>query len=49
MGTIVTDPETVLQYVSQGATFRQIISIRLVTMSKEMVVPAQIELIKLKG
>ncbi len=39
-GTIVTNPETVLQYVSQGATFRQIKGIKLVTMFKEMV-PAQ--------
>ena len=34
-GTLVTDPETVLRYVSQGATFRQIRGIRLLTMTKE--------------
>jgi uncharacterized protein (DUF4213/DUF364 family) len=33
-GTRVTDPETVLNYVSQGATFRQIKGIRLLTMMK---------------
>jgi uncharacterized protein (DUF4213/DUF364 family) len=36
-GTIVTKPEVVLQHVSQGATFRQIKGIKLVTMFKEMV------------
>lgn len=33
-GTIVVDIESVLRYVSQGATFRQIKGIRLVTMEK---------------
>jgi len=33
-GTQVTDPETVLRYVSQGATFRQIKGIRLLTMTE---------------
>ena len=37
-GTIVTNPEMVLQYVSQGATFRQIKGIKLVTMFKDMLV-----------
>ena len=36
-GTLVTDPETVLHCVSQGATFRQIKGIRLLTMTKEEV------------
>jgi uncharacterized protein (DUF4213/DUF364 family) len=31
-GTVVIDPEKVLRYVSQGATFRQIKGIRLLTM-----------------
>ena len=35
-GTLVTDPETVLRCVSQGATFRQIKGTRLLTMTKEM-------------
>jgi uncharacterized protein (DUF4213/DUF364 family) len=34
-GTLVTDPDTVLLGVSQGATFRQIKGIRLLTMTKE--------------
>jgi uncharacterized protein (DUF4213/DUF364 family) len=34
-GTLVIEPETVLRYVSQGATFRQIKGIRLLTMMKE--------------
>lgn len=34
-GTLVTDPELVLRYVSQGTTFRQIKGIRLLTMTKE--------------
>jgi len=34
-GTKVIDPETVLRCVSQGATFRQIKGIRLLTMRKE--------------
>ena len=34
-GTLVTDPELVLGYVSQGATFRQIKGTRLLTMMKE--------------
>ena len=34
-GTRVTDPDTVLNYVSQGATFRQIKGVRLLTMTKE--------------
>lgn len=34
-GTLVTDPETVLFYISQGATFRQIRGTRLLTMTKE--------------
>jgi len=34
-GTLVTDPEAVLRCVSQGATFRQIKGIRLLTMTKE--------------
>jgi uncharacterized protein (DUF4213/DUF364 family) len=33
-GTVVVDTELVLRYVSQGATFRQIKGIRLVTMEK---------------
>lgn len=33
-GTIVTDPETVLRCVSQGATFRQIKGKRLLTMER---------------
>lgn len=33
-GTIVVDPEAVLRYVSQGATFRQIKGVRLVTMRR---------------
>jgi len=37
-GTIVTDPQVVLQYVSQGATFRQIKGIKLVTMFKDMLI-----------
>ena len=32
-GTVVTDPETVLRCVSQGATFRQLSGIRLLTMT----------------
>jgi uncharacterized protein (DUF4213/DUF364 family) len=36
-GTLVTAPETVLRCVSQGATFRQIKGIRLLTMTKERV------------
>jgi len=34
-GTLVTDPDTVLNCVSQGSTFRQIRGIRLLTMTKE--------------
>jgi len=34
-GTLVTEPETVLYCVSQGATFRQIKGVRLLTMTKE--------------
>ena len=34
-GTLVIDPESVLRCVSQGATFRQIKGIRLLTMMKE--------------
>ena len=34
-GTQVTDPDTVLNCVSQGSTFRQIRGIRLLTMTKE--------------
>jgi uncharacterized protein len=34
-GTLVTDPESVLLSVSQGATFRQIKGIRLLTMKKD--------------
>ncbi len=34
-GTLVTDPDTVMLCVSQGATFRQIRGIRLLTMTKE--------------
>ena len=34
-GTQVTDPEEVLRHVSQGATFRQLKGIRLLTMTKE--------------
>lgn len=33
-GTLVTDPGLVLRYVNQGATFRQIKGIRLLTMMK---------------
>ncbi|MFC1994526.1 Rossmann-like domain-containing protein [Chloroflexota bacterium] len=33
-GTLVMDPETVLRCVSQGATFRQIKGVRLLTMEK---------------
>lgn len=33
-GTYVTDPETVLRFVSQGATFRQIKGVRLLTMER---------------
>ncbi len=33
-GTKVTDPETVLRCVSQGATFRQITGVRLLTMER---------------
>jgi uncharacterized protein (DUF4213/DUF364 family) len=33
-GTVVTDTDTVLRYVSQGATFRQLSGIRLLTMMK---------------
>lgn len=33
-GTLVTDPDSVLRGVSQGATFRQLKGIRLVTMTK---------------
>lgn len=34
-GTLVTDAERVLKYVSQGATFRQIKGIRLLTMTSD--------------
>ena len=34
-GTVVTDPESVLRCVSQGATFRQIKGIRLLTMKND--------------
>lgn len=34
-GTLVTDPDTVMLGVSQGATFRQIKGIRLLTMTRE--------------
>jgi uncharacterized protein (DUF4213/DUF364 family) len=34
-GTKVVDPETVLRYVSQGATFRQMKGVRLLTMKKQ--------------
>lgn len=34
-GTLVIDPECVLLYVSQGATFRQIEGVRLLTMQKQ--------------
>jgi len=34
-GTVVTDPETVLRCVSQGAIFRQIKGIRRLTMARE--------------
>jgi uncharacterized protein (DUF4213/DUF364 family) len=34
-GTRVVDPDTVLRYISQGATFRQIKGIRLLTMIKD--------------
>ena len=33
-GTRVTDPDTVLNYLSQGSTFRQLRGIRLLTMTK---------------
>jgi uncharacterized protein (DUF4213/DUF364 family) len=33
-GTLVTDPETVLRSVSQGATYRQIKGVRRLTMRK---------------
>jgi len=33
-GTVVIDPESVLRCVSQGATFRQITGIKLLTMTK---------------
>jgi uncharacterized protein (DUF4213/DUF364 family) len=33
-GTLVTEPETVLRCVSQGATFRQIKGVRLLTMER---------------
>jgi len=33
-GTRVIDPETVLRCVSQGATFRQIRGVRLLTMER---------------
>jgi uncharacterized protein (DUF4213/DUF364 family) len=36
-GTLVTEPERVLRYVSQGATFRQIKGKRLLTMIKERI------------
>jgi len=34
-GTIVTDPDMVLRYVGQGATYRQIKGIQLLTMKRE--------------
>ncbi len=34
-GTRVVDPETVLRYVSQGATFRQMKGVRLLTMKRQ--------------
>jgi uncharacterized protein (DUF4213/DUF364 family) len=34
-GTIVVEPEKVLRYVSQGATFRQITGIKLLTLKKD--------------
>ena len=34
-GTKVTDPDMVLQYVSQGATFRQLKGIQLLTMERD--------------
>jgi hypothetical protein len=37
-GTLVTEPETVLRYVSQGASFRQIKrskGVKLLTLAKE--------------
>ena len=37
-GTLVTDPETVLRYVSQGASFRQIKrskGVKLLTMTRD--------------
>ena len=34
-GTRVADPETVLRYVSQGATFRQLKGIQLLTMKRD--------------
>jgi uncharacterized protein (DUF4213/DUF364 family) len=36
-GTLVVDPELVFRYVSQGATFRQIKGIRLLTMMREKI------------
>ena len=36
-GTLIIDPETVLRCVSQGATFRQIRGIRLLTMTRERI------------
>jgi uncharacterized protein (DUF4213/DUF364 family) len=36
-GTLVTDPETVLSCVSQGATFRQVRGTRLLTMIRERI------------
>jgi len=33
-GTVVTEPETVLKHVSQGATFRQLKGVKLLTMEK---------------
>jgi uncharacterized protein (DUF4213/DUF364 family) len=35
-GTVVIDPENVLRYVSQGATFRQIKGTRLLTMTNHL-------------
>ena len=37
-GTKVTDPEEVLQYVRQGATFRQVKGVRRLTMFKEKMI-----------
>jgi uncharacterized protein (DUF4213/DUF364 family) len=34
-GTKVINPETVLRHVSQGATFRQMKGVRLLTMKKQ--------------